>query len=79
MCENESHVLLENTCLNQDCYSNKGKSKVMTKLALKHDTVLQGDEKEIFEQLILFLYKREKQQLKSLRSKVCCEQGQLCA
>ena len=51
----------------------------MTKLALKHDTVLQGDENEIFEQLILFLYKREKQQLKSLRGEVCCEQGQLCA
>ena len=67
VCENECHVLLEDTCLNQDCYSNNDKSKVMTKLALKHGIVLQGDENEIFEQLIVFVYKKEKQQLKSLR------------
>ena len=53
--------------LNQDCYSNNGKSKVMTKLALKHDIVLQGDENQIFEQLIVFVYKKETQQLKSIR------------
>ena len=39
----------------------------MTKLALKHGTVLQGDENEIFEQLLIFVYKKEKEQLKSLR------------
>ena len=65
-CENECHIVLEDTCLNQDCYSNNDKSKVMTKLALKHDIVLHGDENEIFEQLIVFVYKKEKQQLKSL-------------
>ena len=67
VCENECHVVLEDTCLNQDCYSNNDKSKVMTKLALKHGIVLQGDENEIFEQLIIFLYKKEKEQSKSLR------------
>ena len=30
VCENECHVVLEDTCLNQDCYSNNDKSKVMT-------------------------------------------------
>ena len=64
VCENECHVVLKDTCLNQDCYSNNDKSEVVTKLALKH---LQGDENEIFEQLIVFVYKKEKQQLKSLR------------
>ena len=39
----------------------------MTKLPLKHSTVLQGDENEIFVQLIVFVYNKEKQQLKSLR------------
>ena len=39
----------------------------MTRLALKHGTVLQGSENEIFEQLIIFLYKKEKEQLKLLR------------
>ena len=43
VCENECHVVLEDTCLNQDCYSNNDKSDVMTKLVLKHDTVLQED------------------------------------
>ena len=59
-CENECHIVLEDTCLNQDCYSNNDKSKVMTKLALKHDIVLHGDENEIFEQLIVFVYKKER-------------------
>ena len=44
MCENECHIVLEVTCLNQDCHSNNDKSEVVTKMALKHDTVLQGDE-----------------------------------
>ena len=55
MCENECHVVLEDTCLNQDCHSNNDKSKVITKLALKHDTVLQGDEKEYLNNS-LYLY-----------------------
>ena len=67
VCENEYHVVLKDTCLNQDCYSKNDKSEVVTKLALKHDIVFQGDENEIFEQLIVFVYKKEKQQLKSLR------------
>ena len=67
VCENECHVVLEDTCLNQDCYSNNDKSEVVTKLELNHDTVLKGDENEIFEQFIVFVYKKEKQQLKSLR------------
>ena len=52
------------------------KSEVVTKLALKHGTVLQGNEKKIFEQLILFVYKKRKEQLKSLsgipKAKVEC-------
>ena len=43
VCENECHVVLEDTCLNQDYYSNNDKSDVMTKLVLKHDAVLQED------------------------------------
>ena len=66
VCENECHAVLEDTCSNQDCYSNNNKNKKVTKLALKHGTVLQGDENEIFEQLIVFVYKKEKEQLKSL-------------
>ena len=46
LCKNECHVVLEDTCLNQDCYRNNDKSDVVTKVALKHDTVLQGDENE---------------------------------
>ena len=64
--ENECHVVLEDTCLNQDYYGNNDKSEVVTKLALKHGTFFQGNEKEIFEQLILFVYKKRKEQLKSL-------------
>ena len=67
VCENECHVVLDDTCLNQDRYSNNGKCKVVTKLALKHCTDLQEDENEIFEQVIIFVYKKEKVQLKSLR------------
>ena len=40
----------------------------MTRLALKHGSVLQEDENEIFEQLIIFVRKKEKKQLKSLRA-----------
>ena len=65
--KNECHVVLEDSCLNQDRYSNNDKCEVMTKLALKHDTVSQGDENEIFEQLIIFVHKKEKEQIKSLR------------
>ena len=39
----------------------------VNRLALKHGTVLQRDENEIFEQLIMFVDKKEKEQLKSLR------------
>ena len=67
VCENECHVVLEDTCLNQDRYSNNDKCKVVTKLALKNCTDLQGDENEILEQVIIFVYKKEKEQLKSLR------------
>ena len=44
MCENECHVVLEDTCLDQDRYSNNDKCEVVPRLALKHDTVLQEDE-----------------------------------
>ena len=76
VCENECHVVLEDTCLNQDQYSKNDKCEVVTKLALKHGTVLQGDENGIFEQLIIFVHKKEKEQLKPLggilKSKVKC-------
>ena len=66
MFENECHIVSENTCLNQDWYSNNDKCEVVTKLALKHGTVLQGDENGIFEPFIIFVYKKEKEKLKSL-------------
>ena len=43
MCENECHVVLENICLNQDLYNNNDECEVVTRHALKHATVLQGD------------------------------------
>ena len=49
------HVVLEDTRLNQDRYSNNNECEVVTRLALKHGTVLQGDVIEIFEQLIKFV------------------------
>ena len=67
VCKNECHVVLKDTCLNQRSYRNNDKSELVNKLSLKHVTVLQGDENEIFEQLIIFLYKKEKEELKSLR------------
>ena len=39
---------------------------MVARLALKHGTVLQEDENKIFQQLIMFVYKKEKEQLKSL-------------
>ena len=54
----------------------------MTKLVLKHDTVLQGNENRIFEHLIVFVYEKEKQQFKSLRripkAKVKCTRSVVC-
>ena len=50
--------MLEDTCLNQDCYSNNDKSDVVTKLALKHDTVLQGDENNLNNSLYLYIRKK---------------------
>ena len=64
VCENECHVVLEDTCLNQDRYSKNDKCEVVTKLALKHGTVFKGDENEIFEQLIIFVHKKDNVQLK---------------
>ena len=66
VCENECHVVLEDTCLNQDRYSNNDECKVVNWLALKHGTVLQEDHNGIFEQLIIFLYKKKKMGLKLL-------------
>ena len=65
-CENECHDVLEDTRLNQDQYSNNDECEVLTRLALKHGAILQGDEFEIFEQLIIFVHKKRKEQLKSL-------------
>ena len=59
VCENECHVVLEDTCLNQDWHSDKNECGVVTRPTLRHGTVLQGDENEIFEQLII-LYIRMK-------------------
>ena len=67
MCDIECHAVLEGTCLNQDRYSNNDKYEVVTRLALKHGTVLQEDENKIFEQLIMFVPKKENEQLTSLR------------
>ena len=44
VCENKFHLMLDDTCLNQDQYSNYGKCEVVTWLTLKHGTVLQEDE-----------------------------------
>ena len=67
VCGNKCHDVLEDNYLNQDRYSNNDEYEVVTRLALKHGTVLQEDENEIFEQIIMFVYKREKEQLKLLR------------
>ena len=64
--ENECCVLLEDTFLNQYWYSNNDECEVVTRLALKHGTVLQGVENEIFKQLSIVVYKKGKGQLKSL-------------
>ena len=65
--ENECHFVWEDTCLNQHWYSNNDKGEVVTKLALKHGTVLEGDEYKTLDPLIIFLYKKKKKQLKALR------------
>ena len=49
--------MLDDICLNQDRYNNNDEYKVVTRLALKHGAVLQEDENEMFEQLIIFVYK----------------------
>ena len=51
--------MLEDTCLNQDWHSDNDECEVVTRLTLRHGTVLQGDQNEIFEQLII-LYIRMK-------------------
>ena len=63
----ECHVVLEDTWLNLDRYNDNDKFEVVTRLAVKHSTVLQKGEHEMFEQFIMFTYKKEKGQLKSLR------------
>ena len=71
--------MLNDTCLNQNRYSNNDAREVVTRLALK----LGIDENEIFEKLIIFVYK--KGAIKTItrdsesKGEVCCEQGQLCA
>ena len=67
VCENEFHFVLEDTCVNQDQYINNVNFEVINKLALKNGTDLKEDENEIFEQLVMFLYTKEKEQLKSLQ------------
>ena len=42
-CENEFHIVLKDTRLNQDRYSNNDECEVVTRLALKYGTVLQGN------------------------------------
>ena len=67
VCEIECHVVLEDTSLNRDRYSNNDECEVVSRQALKHGTVLQEDGNEKFEQLIWFVYKKGKEQLKPLR------------
>ena len=42
------YAVLKDTCLNQDRYSNNDECELVTRLVLKHGTVLQGDENKIF-------------------------------
>ena len=60
MCENVCRVVLEDTCLNQDRYSDNNEYEVVTRLVLEHGGVLQEDGDEIFEQLIMLVHKKEK-------------------
>ena len=62
-CENQCHLVLQDTSLNQERYSNNGEYQVLTRVVLKYGRVLQEDENEIFEQLITFIYKKEKEKL----------------
>ena len=43
-CENECHVVLEDTCLNQECNNKNEECEIVTRLALNHGAVLLGDE-----------------------------------
>ena len=76
MCEKVCHVVLEDACLNQGWYSDNDKYVEVNRLVLEHGAVLEEDENKIFEQLIMLVHKREKEQLKSLRgipkAKVVC-------
>ena len=45
-CEIECHLVLEDTYLNPDRYSNNDEFELVTRLALKHGTVLQGEEND---------------------------------
>ena len=67
MCKNECDFVLGDNCLNKDQYINNDECERMTRPALKHGTVFEADENEILEQLIIFVYKTEKEQLKTLR------------
>ena len=51
----------------EGCVGFGEEENVVTKLALKHGTVLEADEYKTFDPLIIFLYKKEKKQLKALR------------
>ena len=60
------------SCCVGGCLSKSGLVKwygecEVPRLALKHGTVLQEYENEIFEQLIMVVYKKEKEKLNSLR------------
>ena len=59
VCENECHIVLEDTCLNQNRYGNNDECEVVTRLPLKHGTVLQGDEnKYLNNSLYLYIGKK---------------------
>ena len=67
VCGNGCHVVLEDTCPNQDRSRNNDERGMVTRMALRHGTVLQENENDKFEQLIMSVYKKEKEQLNSLR------------
>ena len=39
VCENECHVVLKDTCLNQDRYGNNDEFEVVIRLAMKHGSL----------------------------------------
>ena len=53
-------VVLEDTYLNQDWYSNNDKDDVVTKLTLKYGTFIQRDENKTSEQLINLYTRKER-------------------